>query len=227
MHRITLRITFLVGVCLAFGGCGRSATPIARASRQSSHSHIPEKSSRLSDSERAARSFGDMLSKYIHSRYQPPANLDQAIKKWQTVVVGQVADLVVGRREMLGDGSDPEFYVQYYDIVIRPEQVIKGTSSTSADVHIEFIWPKNLSVDELSAALPRKARAIVLGASREGIATPHTLLHVPPYGLIVETSNGATALPFERDEPFQKAVPGVGQQSFAELRAAVASTRQL
>jgi hypothetical protein len=131
-------------------------------------------------------------------------------------------DVVKGRREELGDGSDPDFYAQNYDVVIRPSELLKGEIPESTDVHVEFHWPRNLPIDELSEALPRGARAIVLGRRPQGIveATPHTLLQVAPYGLVFERSDGAAVLPFDADAPFPKAVLGA-PESFVDVHAAL------
>ncbi|MDH5675276.1 MAG: hypothetical protein OEZ06_24360 [Myxococcales bacterium] len=168
--------------------------------------------------------FGEALGPVGTARYLSPADMAEAIEGVDVVVVGEVSDLVEGRREvLLGPEGDPTSnYVQYYDVVLRPSEVVKGDAPTAEDVHVEFAWPNNQSTEKLSAALPRGARAIALGGRPDGAEpTTYTLLQVPPYGLVFETSSGHTQLPFEGDRELHDVLGGSDEMTFDEARTAI------
>lgn len=217
MDRATPRRWALGCLPMAFAACVGGQTGEAPADTDGSECRANN----------SCRSFGEMLSGSGRGRYLPPADISEAVSKHEVIAAGTVVDLVEGRRVQLDDGSNPDFYAQYVDLVISPSEVFKGAIPVSTNIHVEFVWPRNAPIDELSAALPRGVRALVLGQRSEGMteATPHTLLVVPPYGLAFERSDGAAVLPFEGDAPFQKIVPGA-PESFADVHAAIAQVLQ-
>ncbi|MDH5675263.1 MAG: hypothetical protein OEZ06_24295 [Myxococcales bacterium] len=218
MYRYRLGLGILFAVALA-AGCGSSVEPQVSPSEPSGHAYNPEGS---------APTFGAMVSQWMHARYVAPASITEAVNNAEigTVASGVVAGLEMGRREALTgpNGEATTNYIQYYDVVIRPDRIIKGNGSANVEIHVEFVWPRNLPTDELSEAVPRGARAIVLGGRPDGAEpTDHTLLQVPPYGLVFETSRGQTALPFENDAGLEDVVKGLqSQMPFADVLAAVA-----
>lgn len=112
---------------------------------------------------------------------------------------------------------DVPLYASYVNLVVRPRGVSKGKlQAEGSDVHVEFSWPNNLPIDTFSATAPQGSRVIVVGDAvadakekskpleAAGLATASSiapnLITVPPYGLIVEGSNGVTVLPLAHNQ---------------------------
>jgi hypothetical protein len=178
-------------------------------------------------SPQASRTFGEVAFGARRLRWIEPASLEDAVDSVPIIASGDVQDVVEGRREPLGDGTDPDFYALYYNIVVDVRQVMKGVDVT-ARVHVEFPWTRNVPTVNLSGSLPRGARVIVLGESPRGAPqTSTTLLASPPYGVIFETSRGKTQLPFAGDRELDAVLGASVPMDFEETlrRSGEASNR--
>jgi hypothetical protein len=159
--------------------------------------------------------------------YDPPRSIEDAVQGAPLVIVGTLVAVTDGRKEYIGLEcrlADPEdetnrtcqgppdviAYSSHVNLVIDPELVIAGNlEKPDADLHVEFHWPNNLSIDPLRASAPLGARVLVLGwpvpdaraqakpledaglVPRDSVAD--NLYRFPPYGLAFADVDGFVA----------------------------------
>lgn len=166
------------------------------------------------------QAFGELLTQYYSSEFDPPENVDVLVSRVEFVAVGRLESIVDGRKEYLGGCSadqcpsdrDAILYASYANLDIAPLDIVSGTLSQSEpNIYVEMSWPNNLDLRKLQDIAPTGARVMVIGnvvrdavemsgplikagiAAMDGIR--ENLITVADFGLIFETDEGSTALP--------------------------------
>ena len=169
-------------------------------------------------------SFGSLVGRYGSSDYDLPTDINALVDSVSLVASGEILDVIEGRRELLGAGTNPAHYRLWMHIVIRADEVYKGDLTEGNELYVEFSWPRNLSTDALSPVLPRGKNALVLGITPADIPDRTDVVANSPFGLVFETDDGNTVKPFHGDKAFHETfVSRTEAMDFEETLAAVSN----